>query len=137
MSVNVFIFPEEQLGRVLSNPEHRLTLSQGRIPSNAFYHRCNTEVSAQRLYCCPLSESVRQARLAIGPSRPFLGWAVVRARDASVDGGSVRATPTDLNPCHADIVFPPCATEKKANLRYAQELARKAHWKRPPAGEAG
>lgn len=125
------ISPEEELGRVLSNPDHIRALRRGRIPSNAFYHGGRTEVSVQRLCCCPVPESIRQAKLAIG-TRPFLGWAVVSARAALREGCSVRATPTDVNPCHADIVFPPGAADNKTILWHAQRLARRAYWREPP-----
>lgn len=74
------------------------------------------------------------------PPRQFFGWAEVSVLDAERDGRTVRATPTEENPYHADIHLnlglergdERWKAEQKA---HAIQLARRAEWRDGPDDE--
>jgi hypothetical protein len=64
-------------------------------------------------------------------SRTFYGWAVVTVEHASNKGRSVRASPQDDNPYHADVDLhlPEGAERREAQIEHAVDLAAGAVWK--------
>lgn len=64
-------------------------------------------------------------------SGPFQGWATVVASSAASKGRTVRASPTEENPQHGDIVLP-TRGDYGAMVGHAQELAEMAGFCEPP-----
>lgn len=68
------------------------------------------------------------------PPRRFFGWAEVTVSDAERDGRTVRATPTEENPYHADIHLNLEADRGDERWKAEQEvhairLAERAKWR--------
>jgi hypothetical protein len=72
-------------------------------------------------------------RIAAGREgkRTFYGWAVLSVDSAERMGRTVRATPLDDNPYHADIDLHLAkgAEQRDDRTEHAKDLAERAHWK--------
>ena len=94
-------------------------------------------ISVDRMDHAPIDElagwSREQARNR-EPPRQFYGWAVLKVRDAAMNGRTVEATPTPQNRCHADIFLNVTGEERRRRQKdHAFELADKSWWREAPA----
>ena len=98
-------------------------------------------LSVDRLDLAPLGELTdiqRRNGQRRTPPRRFYGWGVVTRRDAEINGRTVHATPTEENPCHADIRIPhrggaeeQAPFERNLLRIHAEQLAKAADWLEP------
>ena len=68
------------------------------------------------------------------PPRNFYGWAVMKVSDATANGRTVEATPTDTNIYHTDIILhlPDDNERRDQQKQHANELAAHAQWREAP-----
>ena len=71
------------------------------------------------------------------PARNFYGWGVLTIIDAAHNGRSLKFTPIESNPYHAEICLnlPADCNRKELQMVHALELAAHAKWKDAPATE--
>ncbi len=132
MTVKDDIGPGESLGRDVFSSSQARRADRGRILPNVFLGReGDPRLSVDRLDFASPGEATEIAdRVAIGRSKPFFGWAVVKADAAASNGRQVTASPQTDNPYHADIILPDTAVEDRdEQKRHAQELADEASWR--------
>ena len=121
----------ENLGRRLFSKRRRDRARRGGIPLDVFLEQAGaTLISVDRLDLSSPSEATAIAdRAAKARKKPFYGWAVVTAQQASTNGRRVEASPQLDNPYHADVVLPDVAGEDQDKQKsHAQELAKGAAW---------
>ena len=107
-----------------------------RIPMDVFLEREQAEsISVDRMdhaAADELAEWSRERGRRREPPRQFHGWAVLRVRDAAMNGRTVEATPENL--CHADIRLNVTGEERRRQQKdHAVELAHKSRWEEAPA----
>lgn len=81
-----------------------------------------------------MARLARARGLGRTPPKRFFGWAEVTVSDAKQDGRTVRATPTEENPYHADINLNLGVERGDERWRakqkvHAIQLARRAKWR--------
>lgn len=124
---------DEDLGRGVFSQKNRNRACKGNIDVSVFLASERAEsISVDRMNHAPTDELVEwsweRARNR-GPSRQFYGWAVLKVRDAAMNGRTVEATPTPQNRCHADICLNVIGDERKHQQRqHAVELASHSRW---------
>lgn len=112
--------------------------ADGRIKYRAFLKKGEAELSVDVLDVLPefdlvgLCDRKAQSR---GTNRTFYGWAEVRVQRVEEKCNmKVVSTPTDENPCHADIVFPEqVVADEIKHTNLAHYLAEQSRWRRRPA----
>lgn len=124
MTIPLEVSEKEQLGR-------RIFSTRRKITYRLFYdNRAKEKLSVDRIDL-PSSISVLieicnktvKDRGASG----FYGWAVMTAKEASIDGRKVLSSPLDDNPYHANIVLPDSAINDQDERKdHAKKLADKA-----------
>ncbi len=128
------IAPEERLGRGVFSRGDAKRARRRNVRLNVFLEReGNPRLSVDRLDLRTKTKAVDIAeRVGAARDKPFCGWAVVTAEDATRSGRQVEATPLLDNARHADIVLPDLAVEdREEQKRHAQELADAAEWCEP------
>ena len=123
---------DELLGRGVFSEKNSRRAAR-KIPFHVFLEREGvTTLSVDRLDVAPADVAVAIAdRVGTRRGASFFGWAVVRARQAGMNGRRVEATPLrGVNPYHADIVLPQAAADdREEQKRHTQELADAARWR--------
>ena len=64
----------------------------------------------------------------------FQGWAILTVNDAEAEGRSVRESPIESNPFHADIWLnlPDEGNRRDIQKKHSVDLAARAFWEDPP-----
>lgn len=64
----------------------------------------------------------------------FQGWAILTVDDAGAEGRSVKESPIDSNPFHADIWLnlPDKGDRRDMQKKHSVDLAARASWEDPP-----
>lgn len=86
------------------------------------------DISVDRLSYLTLEEATElvKERIRVGS---FRGWAVIPAMQVPGNGRDVKATPTETNPAHADIVLPTSTiTNDDDRKEHLVELAERSCW---------
>ena len=119
----------EQLGRRIFSRKAAARAHRGRILPKIFKSG-TVLISVDRISAAPLEDVEQAARRASGDrSNSLEGWAVVRCVVVRESGRRVRATPTDANPYHADVVLPlKDSSDRRLLDQHAQDLAKAAKW---------
>ena len=127
------IAPGETLGRrVVSKSRSKRASLRGTIQHDIFQPPVGErEISVDRLDWMTAEAATGIAeRASAARGKPFYGWAVIEAGRAQANGRQTVATPQPDNPCHADIVLPPSASEDRdERKRHQQDLADEACWR--------
>ena len=93
-------------------------------------------LSTDRLSLCPLEEISEIAETeSKNRDGKFRGWAKITAAKAGEDNRHVKASPTNGNKYHADIVLPEDAVTERIEQRWhARRMALAAEFKDPALG---
>ena len=131
--------PNEDLGRaVFSRRRSDRARKVGHIHMDVFLEREQAgSISVDRMDHATydeLAEWSHKRGRGRKPPKQFYGWAVLKVQDATENGRTVEATPTQQNRCHADIHLNVKGEERKRQQKdHAVELADKSRWLDAPA----
>lgn len=141
ISVPNEVSDDETLGRSIASTTEKEKAKQGVIVRSVFLDRRPAELSlsVDRMDHAPRSEMAKIAadrERRRRPSRPFHGWALIRASDAARNGRTVAATCKSGNPYHSDICLNIKDRDRDKQLRlkkeHALELASLSGWEKAP-----
>jgi hypothetical protein len=121
---------QETLGRGIFDSRKAAQAGRGKIPPRAFRERIGIrELSVDRLAFGHHGE-IAQIHDTERSGQQFYGWAKITVNDASGSGRKVIASPTGLNPYHAEIILPEMVdvdADEEQN-QHALSLAMRAVW---------
>ena len=122
----------DKLGREeRSQSGARRAFRQRLAPASRFMSpKDSNEISVNRMDLAPIATMAELGRRNALPSgKSFWGWYTLTAGDVEAIGCSVKPSPSDDNPYHADILIPvPFDAEERrdAVVEYARDLAYQA-----------
>ena len=135
MAVPIDISDQEKLARGIFS-ESIAKRAHRKIPKTVFLEkRGEKNLSVDRIDVASSIDILVEIsdKIAKNRQRPFCGWAVIIAENASDNGREVLSTPLQDNPYHADIILPDAAViEREEQKTHAQQLADKATWRERP-----
>lgn len=126
---------DDLLGRAIFSSRQKKQALSGHIRHDIFLEKQeNHSLSVDRFGFCSEAELTdiqdKNAELRSkteSKQRSFYGWARIAAIIARFNGRTVRSTPLENNPYHADINLPE-GIDKDDQKEHAKELASNAEW---------